>query len=31
MSEDSHMALFDAAALGMTFFKSPSGGREKDT
>jgi hypothetical protein len=26
MSEDARMALFDAAALGLTFFQSPSGG-----
>jgi hypothetical protein len=29
MSEDSRMALFDAAALGLTFFQSPSGGQEQ--
>ena len=29
MSEDSRMSLFDAAALALTFFQSPSGGGEQ--
>jgi len=31
MSEDSRMNLFDAAALALTFFQSPSGGGQQPT